>query len=112
AFADGHGNSVPRFHITWGTGPGTLAPFIRRVRDHEAAGRTAFAFRHRVNAIETADAAVTGVSGDVLAAADTARGEASNRDVTGDFRFRAESVIVTTGGIGGDMEAVRKAWPR
>ncbi|GAA1525330.1 hypothetical protein GCM10009827_047540 [Dactylosporangium maewongense] len=30
--ADGHGNSVPRFHITWGTGPGVVEPFARRVQ--------------------------------------------------------------------------------
>ena len=112
AFADGHGNSVPRFHITWGTGPGTLAPFIARVRAHEAAGRATFAFRHRVNAIETANGAVSGVSGDVLAPSHVERGQASNRDITGDFRFEAAHVIVTTGGIGGNFEAVRKAWPR
>ena len=33
-FATEHGNSVPRFHITWGTGPGVLAPFIRRCEAH------------------------------------------------------------------------------
>ena len=33
-----HGNSVPRFHITWGTGPGLLEPFERRVRAAVAAG--------------------------------------------------------------------------
>src|SRR5690349_15389309 len=36
--AEGHGNSVPRFHITWGTGPGVIAPFERRVRDAAARG--------------------------------------------------------------------------
>jgi predicted oxidoreductase len=30
--ATGHGNSVPRFHITWGTGPAVVAPFERRLR--------------------------------------------------------------------------------
>ena len=112
AFADGHGNSVPRFHITWGTGPGTLAPFIARVRAHEAAGGATFAFRHRVNAIETADGVISGVSGDVLAPSAVERGQASNRDVSGDFRFESANVIITTGGIGGNLEAVRKAWPR
>src|SRR4051812_24600802 len=37
--ADGHGNSVPRFHVTWGTGPAVLEPFIRRVRAAAADGR-------------------------------------------------------------------------
>ncbi|MFL5820610.1 MAG: FAD-dependent oxidoreductase, partial [Solirubrobacteraceae bacterium] len=31
--AIGHGNSVPRFHVTWGTGPGIVEPFVRRVRE-------------------------------------------------------------------------------
>ena len=41
--ATGHGNSVPRFHVTWGTGPGVIAPFVRRVREAAAArpGRAA-----------------------------------------------------------------------
>ena len=30
--ATGHGNSVPRFHITWGTGPGLVAPFAARAQ--------------------------------------------------------------------------------
>src|SRR5690625_6109007 len=37
--AEGHGNSVPRFHITWGTGPGVVEPFVRRLEAHRAAGR-------------------------------------------------------------------------
>src|SRR3954468_5057081 len=32
--AGGHGNSVPRFHLAWGTGPGVLIPFVRRVMHH------------------------------------------------------------------------------
>jgi predicted oxidoreductase len=112
AFASGHGNSVPRFHITWGTGPGVLKPFIDRVRAHEAAGLVSFAFRHRVSAIEKEAGAISGVSGDILAPTDVQRGEKSNRDVIGDFRFAASNIIVTSGGIGGNLGLVRKAWPR
>lgn len=112
AFASGHGNSVPRFHITWGTGPGVLEPFIRRVCAHEAAGLTTLAFRHRVSAIEKKVGAISGVSGDILAPTDVERGEKSNRDVIGDFRFEAANIIVTSGGIGGNLDLVRKAWPR
>src|SRR3954462_14297992 len=36
--AAGHGNSVPRFHVTWGTGPGVIEPFVRRVRAAERRG--------------------------------------------------------------------------
>ena len=47
--ADGHGNSVPRFHITWGTGPGVVEPFERRVREAVARGLVELRFRHRVD---------------------------------------------------------------
>jgi len=112
SFADGHGNSVPRFHITWGTGPGVIEHFVRRVREHEKAGRVSFRFRHQVDEISTANGAVTGVSGTVLAPDGAARGEATNRDPAGDFAFSAGAVIVTSGGIGGNLDVVRRNWPR
>lgn len=111
ALADGHGNSVPRFHITWGIGPGVLAPFIRRVRTHEADGRVTLKFRHRVDRIVTTDGAVTGVAGAVLEPSSVKRGQQSSREVTSDFELSAGAVIVTSGGIGGNHELVRKAWP-
>jgi predicted oxidoreductase len=109
--ADGHGNSVPRFHITWGTGPGVVAPFERRVREHADAGRLRFAFRHRVDDLVVEDGAVVGVSGKVLEPSGVERGKASSRVEVGDFDLRAQAVIVTSGGIGGDHDLVRKTWP-
>ena len=109
--ADGHGNSVPRFHITWGTGPGVVDPFERRVRAHADAGRIRFAFRHRVDELVVEGGTMVGVRGAVLAPSDIARGEASNRDVVGDFEIRGQAVVVSSGGIGGDHDLVRKAWP-
>lgn len=109
--ADGHGNSVPRFHLTWGTGPGVLEPFERRVREHVAAGRVELRFRHRVDALVTDDGAVTGVRGAVLAPSDVVRGAASSRDEVGEFELGAPAVLVTSGGIGGNHDLVRKAWP-
>ena len=111
SLADGHGNSVPRFHITWGTGPGVLAPFERRVREAVGRGLVELRFRHRVTGLTTADGAVTGVIGEVLAPSAVGRGEASTRDVAGDFALEAQAVIVTTGGIGGNHELVRRNWP-
>jgi uncharacterized protein len=99
--ADGHGNSVPRFHITWGTGPGVVEPFERRIREHVATGRVRFAFRHRVDELVVS----TGPDGVVD------RGRASNRDEVADFELTAQAVIVSSGGIGGDHDLVRKAWP-
>lgn len=109
--AIGHGNSVPRFHITWGTGPGVLAPFIARVKAGEAAGLVEFRHRHRVDELVVEGGAVVGVRGAVLAPDDAARGEASNRDVVGEFELRAPAVVVSSGGIGGNHELVRAAWP-
>ena len=112
SLATGHGNSVPRFHVTWGTGPGVLEPFVRRVREGVARGRIALRFRHRVNALVSSNGAVNGVDGDVLAPSGSARGEASSRDVIGDFSLRALAVIVTSGGIGGNHSLVREYWPQ
>ena len=109
--ASGHGNSVPRFHITWGTGPGVLAPFLSHAAEHVARDRLVFAHRHRVREITRDGGRLSGVAGEILAETDTARGEASNRTIIGAFEARAGSVVVTSGGIGGDLERVRRAWP-
>jgi predicted oxidoreductase len=109
--ADGHGNSVPRFHITWGTGPGVVAPFERRVREAVARGLVELRFRHRVDELTTTDGAVTGVAGTVLAPSTVRRGEASDRTAAGEFSLQAQAVIATTGGIGGNHELVRRMWP-
>ena len=112
SFATGHGNSVPRFHVTWGTGPGVIAPFVARVRAHAAAGLIEMRFRHRVSRIEMENGAARGVSGEVLAPDGAGRGQRTNRDETGLFEVKAPSVIVTSGGIGGNFDLVRAAWPR
>jgi hypothetical protein len=109
--ASGHGNSVPRFHVTWGTGPAVLAPFLRRVEDGVRRGLITMRFRHRVTALTSTDGTVDGVAGEVLAPSDVARGVASSREVVGAFELHAQVVIVTSGGIGGNQELVRKHWP-
>ncbi|MFD7977851.1 FAD-binding dehydrogenase [Streptomyces sp. NPDC059071] len=109
--ANGHGNSVPRFHITWGTGPGLVAPFERRVREGVARGLVRFRFRHRVTGLGSTAGAVDTVTGEVLAPSGVPRGTASSREVTDTFSFRAQAVIVTSGGIGGNHDLVRKQWP-
>jgi predicted oxidoreductase len=109
--ANGHGNSVPRFHITWGTGPGILEPFVRRVREGVEQGLVELRFRHRVDRLVTKGAAVVGAAGSILAPDAAERGEASNRDVVGDFEVKAGAVVVASGGIGGNHELVREMWP-
>ena len=109
--AEGHGNSVPRFHIVWGTGPGIVGAFEKTLREHEAAGRIEFRFRHRVDNLTVTDGAITGVNGSVLAPTDAERGESTPRDVMDDFTIEADAVIVTSGGIGGNLDLVRQNWP-
>lgn len=111
SLAHGHGNSVPRFHVTWGTGPGVLAPFVKKAKAMAATGRLTFRFRHRVDRLEVADGRVTGISGAVLAADPVQRGQESSREEQGDFTFSAATVIVSSGGIGGNQDLVRRNWP-
>ncbi|MFH9353342.1 FAD-binding dehydrogenase [Kitasatospora sp. NPDC017646] len=109
--ATGHGNSVPRFHITWGTGPGVVEAFLRPVLRAERAGLVRFAFRQRVDELLTEDGAVVGVRGAVLAPDDSERGVKSSREVAGSFEERAAAVVVTSGGIGHDHALMRANWP-
>ncbi len=109
--ADGHGNSVPRFHLTWGTGPGIVEPFERRVREGVARGLVTFAFRHRVDGLVETGGVVTGVRGAVLETDPVERGRPSSRTEVGDFEITARAVVVTSGGIGGNHDLVRRSWP-
>ena len=106
-----HGNSVPRFHVTWGTGPGIVEPFERRAREAERTGRLTFKFRHRVDALTISNGCVDGVSGAILEPDHVERGKSSSRKVAGDFTLRAQAVIVASGGIGGNHDLVRQNWP-
>ena len=112
ASAQGHGNSVPRFHVTWGTGPGVVAPFARRLAGHRDTGRIETRFRHQVSHIITQAGIVKGVSGEILAPDQAPQGARTNRQEIAEFEFYAPSVIVASGGIGGNLELVRKNWPR
>jgi predicted oxidoreductase len=109
--ATGHGNSVPRFHISWGTGPGLVEPFERRVRAAADAGRLEFRFRHQVDAITTTNGVVDGVAGTVLPPSSSERGQPTSRTPAGEFELHAQAVIVASGGIGGNHDLVRQAWP-
>ncbi len=111
-WAERAGNTVPRFHITWGTGPAVIAPFVRRVRDSEARGLVSLRFRHRVTDLLVSGGAVEGVAGDVLAPDPAERGTSSTRDKTGAFTLRAQAVVITSGGIGADHALVRRYWPK
>ncbi len=109
--ATGHGNSVPRFHITWGTGPGVLEPFARRVQAAVDAGLVQLRFRHQVDELTVTGGVVDGVRGTVLEPSTVDRGVASSRTGVGEFELRAQAVVITSGGIGGNHDLVRASWP-
>ncbi len=109
--ATGHGNSVPRFHITWGTGTGVVAPFAAAARRAAGRGLVSFYHRHQVDELIISNGAATGVRGTVLADDHSPRGVASNRDKAGEFELTAQAVVITTGGMGGNHDTVRRHWP-
>jgi predicted oxidoreductase len=110
--AMGRGNSVPRFHVTWGTGPGVLEPFVARVGEAVKKGMILLRFRHQVDGLIVSGGAVTGVRGSLLEASAVGRGAGSSRMVVGEFSYNAKAVIVASGGIGANLELVRSHWPK
>jgi len=109
--ATGPGNSVPRFHVTWGTGPGVIDPFIKRVRHAESQGQIVLRFRHRVMDLVVTNGRVEGVRGKILEPSSELRGAPTSRVATGDFELKTQAVILTSGGIGGNHDLVRRNWP-
>ena len=109
--ATGHGNSVPRFHVAWGTGTGVVEPFVRSVLQAADAGLVRFHHRHRVDELILTGGAAPGVRGALLGPDDAPRGVATNRDEVGEFELTAQAVILATGGIGANHEMVRRLWP-
>ena len=110
--ATGHGNTVPRFHIVWGTGPAIVAPFERQVRNFIQSGLIDYKARHQVDRLITADGRVCGVSGTILAPCTSKRGERSNRKAIGVFEYTGHAILISSGGIGGNHELVRQNWPK
>lgn len=109
--ASGHGNSVPRFHVPWGTGTGVVKPFVEAAYRAQRNGLLDMRFRHRVTKLIRDGNRITGVRGDILAPAEEPRGRATNRNVVDTFEFGAEHIIVASGGIGANPELVRQNWP-
>ena len=109
--ATGHGNSVPRFHIPWGTGTGIIKPFVDKAYEAQSKGLLKMKFRHQVTRLLKENNKITGVEGNILQPSDLPRGEATSREVTGEFRFYAPHVLISSGGIGANLDLVRQSWP-
>jgi predicted oxidoreductase len=91
----GDGNSVPRFHLTWGTGKALVDATWAAVRRHPTLD---VRFRHRVRELVMGDGRVTGAR-----IIDEANGA--------EYELAARHVVVAAGGIGGNLDLVRSNWP-
>lgn len=111
SLADGHGNSVPRFHITWGTGPGLIQPFVKQVSEAAKNKKIDLYMRHRVTDLIVENNEVVGVTGAILEATDEERGKKTSRTEIGSFTIKGDAVVVATGGIGANFDLVKKNWP-
>ncbi len=94
------GNSLPRFHVAWGTGKGIADALIAALRQHPNAGKLTIRFTQRVERLLMQAGRIEGAAG-----VDEASGAP--------FEVRAEQVVVAAGGInGGDLSRVRQNWHR
>lgn len=111
SLAGGHGNSVPRFHIVWGTGPGIVEPFAKKVLQAAKEGKIDYKTRHQVSELIVENKAVVGVRGNVLEPSNTERGMETSRNVIDEFEYYADAVVVSSGGIGANIELIKENWP-
>lgn len=110
--ANGHGNSVPRFHLTWGTGPELVRVFREPVLEGERRGLVRFAFRHKVDELIVEGGSAVGVRGEVLEPCEELeRGRASSRVGVDQFELRGKAVVICSGGIGHNFDLIRENWP-
>lgn len=94
------GNSVPRFHVSWGTGKGLTEALIAALRGHRNAARLTMQFNRRVERLALQGGRVDGAAG-------------VDEKTGAPFEVRAEQVVVAAGGInGGDLSRVRQNWHR
>jgi uncharacterized protein len=91
------GNSLPRFHMVWGTGQELADRLIAALRCHPNAAKLTFRFGQRVEHLLLENGRVCGVQG--------------VEEKSGiPFEAHAEHVVVATGGINGDLDKVRRHW--
>jgi uncharacterized protein len=91
------GNSVPRWHIVWGTGHELQVVLNRHLLSQPGRDRLELRFGHCVDALVMTNGRVTGCRGHLEGSAV-------------EFEATAEAVIVASGGINGDLDRVRRHW--
>jgi predicted oxidoreductase len=94
----GDGNSVPRFHLTWGAGKGLVDAIWERVEGHARRSDLEVRFRTRVTELLTEGGRVVGC-------------RAVGEDSGGEEEIAAAALVVAAGGVGGNLELVRREWP-
>lgn len=94
----GPGNSVPRWHIAWGTGHAIVAAVVAALEGHRHRDRLELHFDHRVERLLVEGGRVVGCAG-------------AREDDGGEFELRADHVVLASGGIcGGDLSRVKANW--
>jgi predicted oxidoreductase len=91
------GNSVPRFHIAWGTGKGLAEALIAALHTHPNARRLTWRFNQRVEQLTMRAGRISGAAG-------------FDERTGASFEIEAEQVVIATGGINGDLDRVRQHW--
>ncbi len=91
------GNSVPRFHMVWGTGHGLMTKLIEKLETHPNRDRLTILFRHKIEGMKITSGSVTGVYG-----IDEEKNEV--------YEAEASHTVLAAGGVGGNIEMVKKSW--
>lgn len=93
------GNSVPRYHLAWGTGWQMVEILERHLRDQSFSNRLQLRFQNRVDELLLSNGVITGVKG-------------WDEAMDSEFEIESEVTVVATGGINGDLDRVRQHWPK
>ena len=91
------GNSVPRFHMVWGTGHGLMTKLIEKLETHPNRDRLTILFRHKIEGMKITSGSVTGVYG-----IDEEKNEV--------YEAEASHTVLAAGGVGGNIDMIKKTW--
>lgn len=103
----GGGNSVPRYHLTWGTGWELTQTLIKALKNHPNAHKLTLKFNHKVESITWQDDRVIGCAGIVESALPNSSSSNSNGS---SFQVLADNTVVCAGGLNGNLVQVKKHW--